>query len=550
MHTILHVGAGQSKELPQLLDSGAEKIILVEPNPVLAEQLRLKTAEITQVTVVEAAITNSPANDQLHEYNLSEASSMYPATGLKTLFPGLKLSATHTVATVRPEQLLAEHGPQSGQLALLHIQVPGGEHALLQTLINTDQLKHFSDLRVNANPKPYYLGSVAAKETLEALVDYGYEITDENLQDPDWPSWHLTRNPLKDQISFLQAQNEQLTVTVKQLEEELKRNQQQFEKKLSVGSCQKGKLEEGNNQSKLLKVSAQKSDEKIIQAMQSKLDKQIETLGSKLENHLDEKLTSAAKQVESSLSLQYYFNTGELPLSHFGKPISPDLAMFLTEKIESENYDLVIEFGSGNSTVLLAKVLKKKQLLQKQQAGLENNSISSSNSKPAGKKLIDGVALPNAPDLNKKLITFEQSKLDYQKTVTMLRQTGLEQVVSLVHAPLVDNSYKGEDYLYCDCDLTLKKIAKLYESKALKILVLINGPSGETELYARFPALLKLLNYLGTATFELILDNPKNLELQVITKRWIALTQERAVSYNEKKIPHIKSAVCISIGEC
>lgn len=45
MHTILNIGAGQASELLEWLEAGAEHIVLVEPNPELAEQLRQQTAQ-------------------------------------------------------------------------------------------------------------------------------------------------------------------------------------------------------------------------------------------------------------------------------------------------------------------------------------------------------------------------------------------------------------------------------------------------------------------------------------------------------------------------
>src|SRR5690554_1213798 len=217
MHTIIHIGAGQASELPQWLEAGAKQIVLVEPNPGLAEQLRQRTAQHPQVTVLEAAITTNPANNQLHEYNLPEASSLHAPTGLKTLFPGLKAIATHTVATLDPEQLLADHGPESGQPAMLVLQTPGEEHAIIQALISCGQLNRFGDLHLAANPEPYYQGSASAEQTLQALVEHGYDITQNNQQDPDWPTWYLARDLQKDIIEALKKELEEKKQTLETL---------------------------------------------------------------------------------------------------------------------------------------------------------------------------------------------------------------------------------------------------------------------------------------------------------------------------------------------
>lgn len=535
MHTILHIGAGNANELPQMLKSGAEQITLVEPNPELAEQLRQRTAQHSHVTVVEAAITTDSANNQLQEYNLPEASSLYSATGLKTLYPGLKVKNTHTVATLSPDQLLAEHGPQSGEQAMLAIQAPGEEHVILQSLMNTDQLKQFSELRLNANPTPYFVGSVTAEKTLQALVNYGYQVTDDNQQDPDWPSWKLARDPLSDEISTLQAENKALKDSNQQLKEALENNQHEKDSANNQNDHLKNKLaQEGEKISELTEILA--ITNKAIQAHQTTneklddLEKIIVNVGNNLTNFLDKKLVKTANFLQNTIALQNYFNTGELPLNQYGWSINTDLAMFLIEKMEAEKYDLVIEFGSGNSTALFAKALMK--MTSNQQKNLLE---------------IDSEAEIDSDSIN-RVLTFEHNTHYLEQTSAMLQQAGLEHMVDLVHAPLVDYNYRGEEYLYYDCDYALSTIAKLYKNKTPKVLVLVDGPPGDTGVHARFPALPKLLKHLSTATFDLILDDYNRTEEKAVAESWVDLLNERTRIYTEQKIPLEKGAICISIG--
>ncbi|MGM0768000.1 MAG: hypothetical protein ACQEV6_08245 [Pseudomonadota bacterium] len=798
MHTILHIGAGAANELAQWLETGAKRVVLVEPNPILAEQLRQRTADMPEVTVVEAAVTTNTANNHLQEYNLLEASSLHPATGLKTLFPGLKTTATHAVTTISPEQLLAQHGVEAGEAALLVIQAPGEEHAIIQALIKANRLKQFSDLSIRTNPEPYYQGSVAAAQILQDLAEYGYEIKQENQQDPDWPTWHLARNPLKDQIDTLRTENdalkeqlaeseeyykearqrhkeaeeakeaaeqkvvsamqeaeqlhiclkeweaqhqqvrdehqnelkaknarlEELEVSLNQHQEQIqqgKRRQAETEKKLEQHKAEaaqelseiekrlleteqklnhaenafsakaqaeqqvrkqleqlrqqlsekdhhiselekhraeseqqliqqhqakylqveekhqnelkaknirldelelqlkqyEGLIEKNKQQQETRKLVEQKLEEElqqkqvIEQQLQeekrrhqetqkslednklwfqkrkqqaeqlqaeladlkqkndhlekelikvetkleeretadtrfNQLEEKLSGFGNSFNNQLDKKLINAAKQIENTLGLQSYLSTGELPLSYHGWPISPDLALYLTEKLETENYDLVIEFGSGTSTVLFAKVMMKKMLRQRVAGSQKRLSNQKSNSQ--NQEWIEEALLPDSADLPKRVLTFEHNKDYHEQTAGMLRQAGLDQVVNLVFAPLVDYNYQGENYLYYDCDKELRKVAELYQGREPRILVLVDGPPGATGPNARFPALPKLLNYLSTATFEVILDDYNRKEEKAIAEKWIELIKKRSASYTETKIPLEKGAVSISIG--
>ncbi len=493
MQSILHIGAGQASELPQMLKTGAEKIVLVEPNPEMAEQLRQRTAKHPQVTVVEAAITTDPLNNKLQEYNLPEVSSLYPATGLKTLFPGLKVKTTHQVATLTPEQLLADHGPQTGEQAMLSIQVPGEEHAILQSLMNTDHLKQFCELSVNANPTPYFEGSVAAEKTLQALVNYGYEVTHNNQQDPNWPSWQLARCPQRDEISALRAENLQLSDKISALTTELTNTRK--------------------------KLDAQQS----INTQLDTLDTNISTVRSDLTKHLDTKLTSTVKYIENLVGLQNYLNTGDLPLNQHGWSINTDMAMFLIEKLEAEKYDLVIEFGSGNSTVLFGKVMKK----------LLSNQL--------------GTEQPCGTNIPKRVLAFEHNSHYHEQSKALLRQTGVDHLVELVLAPLVKYDYQDNQYLYYDCDEALSLMSERFKNETPKILVLVDGPPGDTGIHARFPALPKLLNHFSTANIDLILDDYIRPEEKVVADNWIDLVNQRAISYTEQKIPLEKGTICVSI---
>lgn len=607
MHTILHIGAGQATELSDWLKTGAERIVLVEPNPELAENLRQKTSGEPRVTVVEAAVACNSANNHLYVYNLPEASSLHLPTGLKALFPGLKTIATHRVATLSPEQLIEDYGPQTGQPTMLVLQCPGEEHAIIQALVDTDQLKQFTRLLLVANPEPYYKSSQASEQTLQLLADYGYNILQESDQDPDWPSWELARNALIDKVTTLESQNQSMKDLLReknsglqrvvekkelisqQLNEAKRQNtylQQQLEQVMAETESHKVEAERqrtlakeraetiAQNDSQL--QTLKKQNEELVQrladasealsklqkalitntdrlaeqsATNAKLDeleKKVVSLGRNLSKHVDRKLVNTAKQIEISMGLQEYLKTGELPLSYHGWPISPDLALYLAEKVEAENYDLIIEFGSGTSTVLFAKVLMKKLSEQKcisEQRTLGNGLSDRKNSEP-----MDEHETSWDSDLPKRILTFEHKEYYREQTASLLKREGLEQLVNLVHAPLIDFSFKGEDYLYYDCDRTLEKVAELYEGRNPRILVFVDGPPGSTGPNARFPAIPKLLNFIPKARFHVVLDDYNRAEEKNIAEMWIELIKRRSESFSEVQLPFEKGAICISIN--
>ncbi|HFM4818112.1 TPA: hypothetical protein ACG7N5_004906, partial [Escherichia coli] len=76
-----------------------------------------------------------------------------------------------------------------------------------------------------------------------------------------------------------------------------------------------------------------------------------------IKKELDAKLNKSVRHVEAFISIQQYLTHGDCITGFHGWPISPDMGVFLLEKIRERNYDAIIEFGSGVSTLLIAKGL-------------------------------------------------------------------------------------------------------------------------------------------------------------------------------------------------
>jgi predicted O-methyltransferase YrrM len=127
-----------------------------------------------------------------------------------------------------------------------------------------------------------------------------------------------------------------------------------------------------------------------------------------LDTSLKKEIANATRQIEAVLSLQNYFATGELPninTERHSWPVSPDFSLYLIELLETNPYDLIIEFGSGMSTVILAKTLAK---IPRHRAG-------------------------KAPVA---LVSFDHLEKYYDQTLVRLRQADLVDRVQLELAPL------------------------------------------------------------------------------------------------------------------
>lgn len=300
LDTILHIGAGEGEELPTYLASNAKRIILVEPNPKLAKALRQESTQDERVQVLELAITDDTELNQLTEYNLPEAASLYRPTGLRDLYPGLRVIAEHPVTTWAPEKLLEEY-PLHGDQNLLVVQAPGAELAILKPLTKAKQIDAVSHIWLSCPREAHYANSGRADDVLAELERAIYQIKAEHHSQSDWPQWHLVWNPVARKAQDLELEKQALTEALENSKSsldtvkfELSEARKQFDHEQQARQTQKQELS-----TRLEKVQAQQAEleQQLNQAHESK--KAVEQKSKDQDQKLEQQ-----KQVNAELTQQ------------------------------------------------------------------------------------------------------------------------------------------------------------------------------------------------------------------------------------------------------
>lgn len=231
--------------------------------------------------------------------------------------------------------------------------------------------------------------------------------------------------------------------------------------------------------------------------------KNLHDIDRKLSNlpfELKKASSNTAKQIESFISLNNYLSNGDKPLSFHGWPISPDIGLILMSYIEKHNISSVIEFGSGTSTVLLAKALNK----------MANVAVNG----------------------RKPLLSFEHNEKYLELTSNLVKDNRLEGLVDLSYAPLINISSPGnEEILYYSCENALDKFSKDIPNNDSPILVLVDGPPGTTGKNARCPALSFLLKYLSNHRMFIVMDDYDRPDEIETFKIWIKMVEERGIQF-------------------
>jgi hypothetical protein len=232
---------------------------------------------------------------------------------------------------------------------------------------------------------------------------------------------------------------------------------------------------------------------------------------SAIQNFLAKQIANAVKQIESYMGIQHYVNTGKVMPSFHGWPISPDLGEYLIRRLESQNYDLVIEFGSGASSWVIGQVRKNKKF---------------------------------------KHVVFEHLSGYFEKTKDQLAKDGLLAEVELRMTPMQDwVSSEGVTYSYYDCHAALAEHAKQLNPTGCRVLVLIDGPPASTGRHARYPALAHVLAHFPTSDVDFLLDDFIRIDEQEILDLWRQELSAAKVQHTFQIIRMEKDAALLSVTQ-
>lgn len=213
-----------------------------------------------------------------------------------------------------------------------------------------------------------------------------------------------------------------------------------------------------------------------------------------LETVVKKNSANAVRQLQSFVGMQEYFATGVLPAFNseaHSWPVSADFALCLMQQLVLKPYDLVIEFGSGMSTVIVAKTLA---LIAERNGSRQTQFVS-----------------------------FEHLDLYYEQTSAYVLQAGLEKAVQLTLAPLEEwQSTDGQIYPYYSCQSTLTKLAKQRQAPRKRILVIVDGPPASTGPQARYPAGPLLMAHFPNAHIDFLMDDYIREDEKQVAQHWMA----------------------------
>jgi len=192
----------------------------------------------------------------------------------------------------------------------------------------------------------------------------------------------------------------------------------------------------------------------------------------RLERTLSAEIRETDDQQQSFISLVDWIEPRRALPSFSGWAITPELALDLASLIHRRRPSLIVELGSGTSTIVLGYC---------------------------------------AQSVGATVLSLDH-RADYARSTSrMLEDHELHDVVSVVHAPLTDVELDGRTWRWYRTD-SLRRIERID-------MLFVDGPPGAVQSMSRYPALPVLLPKLGGGSFA-ILDDADRSDEQRIIQAW------------------------------
>ena len=390
---------------------------------------------------------------------------------------------------------------------------------------NATIYKQEEQLRAELQKSQQYLGDNESLQANEKVL----EATINNLQ-----------------VSFEQSKEshineiQELNAKLKACEEKQKETHGWFVSRKQQAEALSKEVEALKRENALLVSSKETASAvgELEQKLTSLLNKQSEDnieIANALGKHVTRCHEEQKSNIASQLELRKLSALSRLPISIDSRSMdAPNLAE-LSSLIALNNYDVIIEFGSGLSTVVAASALQDRSAQQRNSDKLLKDKSNISD-------------IANA--FPKHIVSFEESYEHGQKTKELLCNAGVDAYVELCHAPLVsvpsiDGSFEGA--LFYDCAEKLLELKRTISADKARVLVIVTGGANESdEAQMAYWALPLVLDYLSRCSLTLFLNNNAN-ENSDLSVKWKDESKRRRLAITSEHLNTPKGATIFNI---
>jgi len=191
----LHVGAHKGDEISAYRARKISPVVFVEANPDLAENLRNRFAGDDDVTLIEAAASDTDGTATFNITSMDQSSSLLPLKEHSRLYPKIGVEKQVTVRTALLDDLLREANVDTRQIDFVAMDIQGAELMALRGA--TGLLAHIRALQLEVNFAELYDGCALIGELDDFLAQHGFiRVKTNTPYDEQWGDALYVKQPL------------------------------------------------------------------------------------------------------------------------------------------------------------------------------------------------------------------------------------------------------------------------------------------------------------------------------------------------------------------
>ncbi len=201
---VIHIGAHEGQEVDLYQSLGAEKMLLVEANPVVFQRLQSKIAGLENIIAVNCAISDRNGTLNLRVNAFDHSSSILPLKHHKDIFPTMLEVNQVTVQSKTLDTLMAELQLNPQDFNFLNIDIQGAELLALQGATQT--LQHIEAICSEINFAELYEGCALAEQLDAFLKRYQFNrVATETPHNPAWGDGFYVKPKVAAQTNLFQV---------------------------------------------------------------------------------------------------------------------------------------------------------------------------------------------------------------------------------------------------------------------------------------------------------------------------------------------------------
>ena len=344
---VLWIGAG-SGEL-RLPTDDYKRVIAVEARADACQQLVKLQPQIPQLEVIESLVSTQDGQEPFYRYNIAALSANLKGSGLKALFPGLKLLNDELLPAKSLANLVNELKLDFSAGCALWLDTPANAFLLLKHLAEQKLLRSFTELKLTLPAEALYDNYVPPTEVLAWLQGQFYDLVETGLADPDLPVYSFQLNKLRLDLQNHKGKLKQVVAELAELKAVLESTNQQQTAQQQQAEQQKAELTTKAQQEAAAKAELQKQLDALKQ-QQTAQQQQAEQQKAEL-------TTKAQQEAAAKAELQKQLEKQSQELTQ-------------TQKLSAQRLEKLTELEKQN------RILQEqsKELAKRQQA-LENEML-------------------------------------------------------------------------------------------------------------------------------------------------------------------------------